>query len=152
MRFRIKSEEDFWAGVMFAGFGLTGLLVARAYPMGTALRMGPGYFPICLSGLLLAMGAIIMIRSLQVSGERVSGFRWRGPLLLGLAFLSFGLLMDTFALGFAAAVASVVVFSALAERDFRPLQVAVLTLVLVGAAVGTFIYGLNLPYPVFWWR
>lgn len=67
---RIKNGKDFWAGLMFAGFGLAFMLTASSYRMGSALRMGPGYFPAVLGGLLALLGAIVIIRSFVSAFER----------------------------------------------------------------------------------
>jgi len=56
---RIKSQVDFWGGLLFVGFGLLAILVARDYPMGSAMRMGPGYFPTYIGLALVAIGAWI---------------------------------------------------------------------------------------------
>lgn len=60
---QIKNGKDFWAGLMFIGFGLFFFLVARNYNMGTALRMGPAYFPTVLGGMLIVLGAVTTGRS-----------------------------------------------------------------------------------------
>lgn len=60
---QIKNGKDFWAGVMFMGIGLGFMIVARNYPMGTAVRMGPSYFPTVLGGILVVLGAIIFLRA-----------------------------------------------------------------------------------------
>ena len=60
---RIRNGKDFWAGLMFAGFGLAFMLTALGYRMGAAVRMGPGYFPVVLGGLLAVLGAAILLRS-----------------------------------------------------------------------------------------
>ncbi|UCF74336.1 MAG: tripartite tricarboxylate transporter TctB family protein, partial [Betaproteobacteria bacterium] len=95
MQLKIKSQEDFWAGIMFIGFGLVAIVVARDYPMGTAMRMGPGYFPTYLGVIMMVMGAIISIRSLWVKGEGIRRFGWRGLFFLSLAFATYGFLIDT---------------------------------------------------------
>lgn len=60
---QIKNGKDFWAGLMFMGIGLGFMIVSRNYPMGTAVRMGPSYFPTVLGGILVALGAIIFLRA-----------------------------------------------------------------------------------------
>jgi hypothetical protein len=60
---QIKNGKDFWAGVMFMGFGLGFMIVARNYNMGTSVRMGPAYFPTVLGGMLAVLGLIIFVRS-----------------------------------------------------------------------------------------
>lgn len=62
---KIKSPKDFWAGAMFVGVGVFFLVWAVAnYQMGTAVRMGPAYFPVLLGGLLTVLGAIVLMSSL----------------------------------------------------------------------------------------
>ncbi len=60
---QIKNGKDFWAGLMFAGFGLGFMLVALNYPMGSAVRMGPAYFPTVLGGMLAVLGAMVFFRA-----------------------------------------------------------------------------------------
>jgi hypothetical protein len=63
MKIRIASGKDFWAGLMFAAFGLAFMIVAQNYSMGTAVRMGPAYFPTVLGGMLAALGGVILFRA-----------------------------------------------------------------------------------------
>ncbi|MSQ52233.1 MAG: tripartite tricarboxylate transporter TctB family protein [Betaproteobacteria bacterium] len=60
---RIKDGKDFWAGIMFMGMGIAFVLFSRNYPMGTAVRMGPAYFPTWLGAMMAALGAVCFIRS-----------------------------------------------------------------------------------------
>ena len=60
---KIKNGKDFWAGMMYLGFGLYFAIYARNYNMGTALRMGPGYFPIVLSWMLVLFGGVVIARA-----------------------------------------------------------------------------------------
>ncbi len=152
MQFKIKSQEDFWAGMMFIGFGLTAIVVATDYPMGSAMRMGPGYFPTYLGAIMIVLGAIISFRSTKVQGEGIRAFGWRGLILLSLAFFSYGLMIDNFDLGFIPSIASVVFLSALAGREFRLVETLILVAVLAIGTTALFIWGLGLPYPLFWWR
>lgn len=150
MKLSIKNQEDFWAGLMFIGFGLAAIVVARDYPMGSAMRMGPGYFPTYLGAIMVVIGAIITMISLKVQGGKVSGFAWRPMIALFAAFLVYGVAMDN-NFGFIPSIAIVIIISSLSIRDFRPLELAMLTAVLVLATTGLFIWGLELPYPMFWW-
>jgi hypothetical protein len=152
VKLSIKNQEDFWAGLMFIGFGLLAIVVARDYPMGSALRMGPGYFPTYLGYIMMVIGAIISFRATRVAGEGIGSWGWRPLLVLGLAFVVYGLSMESFELGFVPSLIAVIVVSSFAGREFRPVELAFLTVVLVAGAVGLFIYGLELPYPLFWWR
>jgi len=68
---KIRNQKDFWAGLMFLAFGLGFAILALNYQMGTAVRMGPAYFPTVLGGLMALLGAIVLLRSLvsRVTGE-----------------------------------------------------------------------------------
>ena len=69
MTLRIKAPKDFWAGLMFIGFGVFVMGWALThYQMGTAVRMGPAYFPTVLGGLLVFLGALVLIESFAVDG------------------------------------------------------------------------------------
>ena len=75
---KIANGKDFWAGLMFVGFGLAFLIVAQNYNMGTAVRMGPAYFPTVLGGMLAVLGGFILFRgfvSKQAHPWRVFPFR-----------------------------------------------------------------------------
>lgn len=77
---QVKNGKDFWAGLMFIAFGLGFMLVAmNNYNMGTAVRMGPAYFPTLLGGLQAILGLAIFIRafaSKERASLRVIAFRW----------------------------------------------------------------------------
>jgi hypothetical protein len=67
---KIKSQKDFWSGIMFIGSGLFfALWAVEFYQMGTAVRMGPAYFPTVLGGLLVVLGAIVLLQSLAMEPE-----------------------------------------------------------------------------------
>ena len=152
MQFKIKSQEDFWAGLMFIGFGLIAIIVARDYPFGSTMRMGPGYFPTCLGGIMMFLGAIISFRSRWVKGEGIRRFGWRGLFFLSLAFATYGFLIDTMDVGFVISIAAVVILSTMASREFNWKESLFLAVVLVLGTVAVFIWGLEMPYPLFWWR
>ena len=79
----IKNGKDFWAGLMFVGAGLSFMLVSQNYPMGSAVRMGPAYFPTMLGGLLAVLGAMVFFRAFFSKIEHpVKVFPFRLPLLI----------------------------------------------------------------------
>jgi intracellular septation protein A len=81
---QIKNGKDFWAGLMFIGFGLGFMLVALNYPMGSAVRMGPAYFPTVLGGMLAVLGAMVFFRAfVSKFGHPVKVLEFRLPLLIG---------------------------------------------------------------------
>ena len=73
MSISIRSPRDFCAGLIFLFFGALAAYIARDYPMGSAVRMGPGYFPYLLGILLALLGMVICIKSLMIHGERNHG-------------------------------------------------------------------------------
>lgn len=80
---QIKNGKDFWAGLMFTGFGLGFMLVSFNYPMGSALRMGPAYFPAVLGGLLALLGAVVFFRAFVSKVDHpFKVFTLRLPLLI----------------------------------------------------------------------
>ena len=146
---KIKSQEDFWTGLMFVGFGVLAIVVSRDYPMGSALRMGPGYFPTYLGAILVVIGAIILGRSYRVGGEGIGPWGWRPLLWLSAAFAAFGLLIED--AGFVLALLALIVASSLAGRDTRPVELVILIALLITGSVALFVYGLELPYRLFPW-
>jgi hypothetical protein len=151
MRLAIKSRENFLSGLMFIGFGLAAVIISRDYPAGTAMRMGPGYFPTMIGGLLILLGAIISGVSLANDGgtERSTGFAWRPLILLSLAFVLFGITMES--LGFVPALVILIMTAALAGKEFRLIEALILMVILIVAAIAIFIYGIELPFQLFWW-
>ena len=81
------------AGLLFIGLGIAAIAVGSKYNLGTAARMGPGYFPRILGLLLLLLGAIITLRGLRGHGERVPPWKWRPTLVVLLSVVAFGLIM-----------------------------------------------------------
>ena len=65
MKLAFRNNKDFWAGLVFAGTGAAAMFIARTYPFGTTLRMGPGYFPRVLGGILIRFGIYVMVRGLR---------------------------------------------------------------------------------------
>ncbi len=81
---KVKNGKDFWAGLMFAGFGLGFMLISFNYPMGSALRMGPAYFPTMLGGMLALLGGVIFFRAFVSKFEHpFKVFPFRLPVLIG---------------------------------------------------------------------
>lgn len=146
MRLRVKNRKDLYSGLIFVFFGGFFAVLARNYPMGTALRMGPSYFPTILGSLLVILGVIIALRSLVVAGEKISPIGYRPLLLILTAVIVYGLLLDH--LGLVIATVALVFISALGGHEFHFKEVLILTALLVALSVGAFVYGLGLPFPL----
>lgn len=143
---KIKNARDFWSGLMFLAFGVGFVVVARTYSMGTAVRMGPAYFPTVLGMVLAVLGAVILFKSF--SGERaaVPPLALRPLFLVLLAILLFGLLLKPLGLVFSTFVLTIV--GAYAGHEFRWREVLILAAVLAAFAVLVFNYALQLPFGV----
>jgi hypothetical protein len=142
----IRNPKDFWAGVLFAAFGAASILISSSYPVGTAARMGPGYFPRALGILLLTLAALLVVRSFALRG-RPLGMRNLKPLLIVLgSVLVFGLAAPR--LGVAIATVLLVFLSSTADREFRWQEAIASAVVLAVFTLAVFIYGLGLQLPI----
>ena len=147
MKFDLHDNKDFLAGLLFILIGALAVVFARDYPMGSAMRMGPGYFPTILGGILFLFGVYVMVRGIR-SGAKVKGeWGWKPLALITLSIVLFGFLMDR--LGMIPALAVMFFVSALAGREFRFKEVLILTVLMSAFAVGVFVYGLKLPFQLF---
>ena len=147
---KIKSQEDFWAGAMFVGFGLLAIFMARDYPFGSTSRMGPGYFPTWLGIIMAGLGIALCLQGLRTQGEKLGKWAFKPMILLSLGFIIFGWAIDN--LGFVIATAALIILGAAAGTEFKWKEVIIMTIVLIIGSWALFIYGLELPYPLFWWR
>ena len=142
----IRSPKDFWAGLIFVAIGVGFILLALQYRLGDLHRMGPAMFPILVGGLLALLGAIIVLRSLVLEGERVPRFYARPIGVTLFAIVLFGLALQW--LGLVAAVAVLVLIGAYAARDVRPLENVALAGVMILFSVAVFVWLLGLPLPL----
>ena len=149
MKVDLRNNKDFLAGLLMIGIGAITFYMALDYPFGSALRMGPGYFPRVLAGILIAFGIYVGLRGLR-TGEKVEGvWGWKALAFITVAFWAFGWLMDRVGL-----VPSLVVLffvAALGGHEFKLKEVIILATLMTLFAYGVFIYGLGLPYRLFWW-
>jgi len=146
MRSDLLNNKDFLAGLLMLAIGGIGFYMALDYPFGSTQRMGPGYFPRVLAAILMLFGIYVLVRGAK-GGEKVKGIWGFKPLaFISLSLVVFGYAMDH--LGFVPALVVMFFVSAYAGHEFRWKEVVILTIVMVVAAVGIFIYGLGLPYPL----
>jgi hypothetical protein len=139
-------NKDAWAGLLLIAVGAGAILVARDYPFGTTLRMGPGYFPVMLGALLILFGLAILAAGLR-RGERIAGsWSLRAIFVLPLSLVLFGLLMQH--AGFVPAMLVLIFGAAAAGSEFRFVEVLLFALALTALAVVVFVWGLGLPYPL----
>ena len=146
MNLDLRHNKDFLAGLIFLAFGVAAIVVGRDYPLGTAMRMGSGYFPTVLGGILVAFGAYLMARGAR-SGEKVQGtWGWKPLACIVASMLLFGFLVPR--LGLAPALVAMFLVAALGGREFRLREVLALTALMTAFAAGLFLYVLKLPYPL----
>ena len=147
MAVRIKAPKDFWAGLMFIGFGGFFMIWALThYQMGTAVRMGPAYFPTVLGGLLVFLGLLTFIESFAMEGPPVPTFKFRPLVLISAACVVYGYTMKP--LGLVLATALLVFIAAFGGHEFKWKEVTILYLVLIVFSLLVFVKGLTLPFPI----
>jgi uncharacterized membrane protein YqjE len=142
----IRHPKDFWAGALFIAFGTAAIAIGASYPVGTAARMGPGYFPRVLGLILVVLGLILAVRALKLTGAPLA-MRNVKPLLIVLgSVLVFGLTATR--LGIVAATVLLIVISSTADREFRWKEALISSAVLAALTVAAFIWGLGVQLPV----
>lgn len=154
---KIKSEQDFYSGLMFMIAGAAFAWGATKYTVGTAARMGPGYFPLMLGIILAIMGAFIFFESLVVEtedGEKVGTIAWKPLGFIIGANLVFGILLGGLpsigipAFGMIVAIYALTFIAAMAGNEFKLKEVIILATVLAVISYLAFIKLLKLQFPV----
>jgi Tripartite tricarboxylate transporter TctB family len=144
---KIKSPKDFWSGLMFIASGLFfAIWAVTHYQMGTAVRMGPAYFPTMLGGLLVVLGLVILAGSLAMAGPKVPEFFFRPLLMVSLGLVLYGYLMKP--LGLVGATAALVYVGVLGGHEYRWKEVTILYVILMLFSWLVFVKGLSLPFPL----
>ena len=142
----IRSPKDFCAALIYLAIGLGTIVIGRDYPMGTAFKMGPAYFPTVLAGLLSFIGVISLIRSFVRKGEPIPAFAWKPLVLIVAATIVFGLIVK--GAGVAVALPLFVVMTAYASVKFRWVPTLVLAAGTTVFCVLVFVKGLGVPLPI----
>ena len=114
--------------------------------MGTAVRMGPAYFPAVLGGLLTVLGLMTLVEAFAMEGPPVPKMMMRPLILISLACVVYGYLMKP--LGLVGATAALVFISAYGGHEFKWKEVTILYVILVIFSVLVFVKGLTLPFPL----
>jgi hypothetical protein len=142
------SRKDLLAGATFVAFGLAFAVTASTYEVGSALRMGPGYFPVVLGGLLVVLGILIGVKGFVAGeGDEFGPIPWKAAALLVGALFFFGFTVR--GLGLVPSVFVAVFLSAMAGRGVRPFPAAVIAGSLTGLSVLIFVAVLQLRLPLF---
>jgi Tripartite tricarboxylate transporter TctB family len=147
---RIKSPQDVGAAVVFVAIGLAGVYFGQDLRFGSAGNMGPGYFPVILSWVIIAIGIVVGFKGLTVEGPRIEPVQLRPILVIVAAILAFGHLIDK--IGLALTAALLTVLAGYARRDVSLWETLLLAAGLAVFSVGLFVYGLAQPFPAWWGR
>jgi putative tricarboxylic transport membrane protein len=140
------NPKDFWTGVIYIAFGSAALIISRDYEMGTAVKMGPAYFPTILSGLLMTIGVISLVRSFIKPGIPVGALALKGLALVISSTILFGLIVR--GAGLIVALPVLVIISSLASTRFRWRYSLALAAGLTVFCILIFRQGLGVPLPM----
>jgi hypothetical protein len=146
---KIKSQRDFWSGLMFLVLGIVFALGSTRYAMGSPARPGPGYFPLLLSLLMAMLGAIVLFKSLVIEaedGDPIGPIAWRPLLAIVASIGAFALLIDR--LGMVVSIPLLVLLASLAGDELRWRAMLVSAAVLTAASWLIFVRGLQVAIPV----
>lgn len=143
-----RNRRDFWAGVMFFIAGLLFMGLSQQYTVGTAAKMGPGYFPTVLGGLMALLGVIVLLGAYgkQAAKLAVERIQFRPIVLVLAAVVLFGFLLPR--LGMVLSLVTLVVVSAIASHEFRLRDTLLSIVVLAALSYVVFVKGLELQFPV----
>lgn len=144
----IRSQRDFWAGVMFLAIGLFFVVHSQAYQFGSAARMGPGFFPTMLGVLMILLGLLVTANaySRNTAEDRLEKVGWRELALILVAITAFAIALPV--LGMVPAIALLIGISGFASHEFRPLELTIETIVLLVMSYYVFVKGLSLQFPI----
>ncbi|MCH7343972.1 tripartite tricarboxylate transporter TctB family protein [Pelomonas sp. CA6] len=146
---KIKSQRDFWSGLLFIVVGAAFAWGATEYSFGSSAKPGPGYFPFGLGVLLSVLGALVLFGALTIEardGDPVGPFAWRPLLVVVGSIVLFGALLPR--LGLVVALPALIIVAALASDEFHWKDALISSVVLTLASWGIFVWGLKLSLPM----
>ena len=142
----IRNEKDFWIGIVYLAFGSATIIISRDYSMGTALKMGPSYFPTILGSLLILIGIISLVRSFVKPGTPFGVFALKGLILIIASIILFGFIVRW--VGLVIALPILVIISSYASIQFRWKYSLALAAGLTIFCILVFLKGLGVPLPI----
>jgi len=146
---KIKSQRDFFSGLMFIVVGVVFAIGATNYSMGSSAKPGAGYFPLILSVLMAILGGIVLFKSLTIEtegGDPIGDIAWRPLVVIVVAIAVFGATINS--LGLVIAVPILILISSLAGDEFKWFGVVVNSIVLTLFSWLIFVVGLKLTIPL----
>ena len=144
---RIRNHRDFWSGVLFIVTGVLFMILSRQYQMGTAAKMGPGYFPTILGGLMAVLGLMILVPSLSKRGPevRVNRIDLKSIALILIAVAVYAATLPK--LGFIVSLFLLILIASYASHEFKLKTTLLSSVVLLGFSYLVFVKGLELQFP-----
>jgi putative tricarboxylic transport membrane protein len=146
MRIELRDNAGLWSGLLFIGTGAAAIVMAADFRLGSALRMGPGYFPAALGGILILLGIVVLAKGLKDPQPILGRWSLRALVLLPLSLVLFGVLMEY--AGFVPSLLVLIIGSAAAGEEFNVVEALLLAAILTAGAVGVFVWALGLPFPL----
>ena len=148
---QIRDKKNFLGGLVLVSFGLGALLLARTYTMGTAFRMGAGYFPAVLASMLIVIGIVVSCRAFKSGEMKLPRVAWRPLFMVSAAVALFGVILH--GAGLLLATFAMVVVSRLARPGYPWVETVVLSVGLSVLCGVLFYYGLRIQMPLLptWW-
>ena len=146
---KVKSQKDFWSGLMFLVTGAGFAWGALNYSFGSSARPGPGYFPFGLGVILALLGAFILFESLTIEtedGEPIGDIAWKPMVVILLSVVVFGALLPS--MGLVVALPALIVVSSLASSEHRWLSSIISSVILTAFSWAIFVKGLGLTIPM----
>ena len=146
---KIKSQRDFWSGLMFVVVGIGFAWGALNYSFGTSARPGPGYFPFGLGILLAILGAAVLFKALTVEtadGEPIGAIAWKPLLFIVATVTVFGWSLPH--LGMIIALPILVVVASLAGDEHHWGESLLNSAILTAFSWFIFVWGLKLTIPL----
>jgi hypothetical protein len=144
MKLEFLDNKDFWAGMVLVVTGSLAVLIARDYAFGTMVRMGPGFFPTVLGGLLVLFGIHLLAKGLRGADKIEAGWSLRAMIVLPLSLALFGVLIDR--AGLVPALAVLIAGSAAGGKVFKPAEIVLLAAFLIVFSVTVFVWALGRPF------
>lgn len=141
-----RNPKDFWTGLIYIFVGAGALVISRDYDMGTAVKMGPAYFPTILSVLLVGIGIISVLRAFIRSGSPIGVVAWKGLVLIVASTLLFGVVLR--GAGVVIALPLLVIVSALASARFSWKTALLEAAGITVFCIVVFLKGLGVPLPI----
>ncbi len=149
---KIKSQREFWSGIVFIVIGVVFAFGATTYSMGTSARPGAGYFPLILSVCMAILGAVVLFKALTIEtddGDPIGAFAWRPLIVIVVAIAFFGLAIER--LGLFVSIPALIFISSLAGDEFKWKGVLINAAVLTVGSWLVFVVGLKLILPIYPW-